>query len=242
MRVTVVGSGSSGNGYLIESNDEILVLELGCDLHSYLEALDYDKGMAKVCGCLVSHRHSDHLQARTAGALARMGVDVCGPAETVMVCPFIKEVKLKTMNHIGSFKVQAFQVEHAAQCYGYLIDCPDGCRVLFATDCRDVPLTFKNVTFYMIEANNDEDVIVENMMEDRGSSFSRYDDHLSLQKAERFLYRNFSASARGILLIHLSITNSDEKMFVDTIKNSLGFNDVWAAKKGDRYDIDKEPF
>lgn len=241
MKVTVVGSGSSGNGYLIESQNEILILELGCHMHDYLEALNYDEGMRKVVGCLVSHRHSDHLSSRTASTLIRMGIDIFGPAETCMVVPTIKGIKLKAINRIGAFKVQAFELEHSAQCYGYLIECPDGCRILFVTDCRDVPLNFKNITFYMVEANNDEDVIVENMMENN-TGFSRFDDHLSLQKAERFLFRNFSASVMGILLIHLSATNSDEKMFVDTIKASLGFNDVWAAKKGCKYDINKDPF
>ena len=241
MNIKVVGSSSRGNGYLIESENKILILELGCDMTDYLEACNYDEGMAKVCGCLVSHRHGDHLAPRTASSLIRMGYKIYGPSLCASVCPGIKDVELNKINHIGPFKVQAFELEHATQCFGYLIDCPDGVRVVFVTDCRDVPLTFKNVNFFMVEANNDEDVIVDNMM-GGGYQFSRYNDHMSLQKAEIFLRNNFSSACNGIMLIHLSSTNSNEKMFVDTIKESLGFQNVCAAHKGLTMNISQYEF
>jgi len=242
MRIKVVGSSSEGNGYLIESSGKVLILELGCTLSDYLESCNYDEGMKKVCGCLVSHRHSDHLAPRTASSLLRMGYKIFGPPTCGPVVPGIECIELNKINHIGPFKVQAFELEHATRCFGYLIDCPDGVRIVFATDCREIPFTFKDVNFYMVETNNDEDVIVDNMMEGMGSQFSRYDDHLSLQKAEMFLRNSFSSAANGILLIHLSSSNSDEKMFVETIQKSLGFQKVWAAKKGLTLDIDKYEF
>lgn len=52
----VVGSGSSGNCYLLQTEKETLILELGCKWSEVLEMLDYK--IEKVLGVLVSHAHS----------------------------------------------------------------------------------------------------------------------------------------------------------------------------------------
>lgn len=51
----VVGSGSQqGNTYILETEDETLILDLGCRWNDILERLNYK--IDKVAGCLVSHR------------------------------------------------------------------------------------------------------------------------------------------------------------------------------------------
>lgn len=52
----VVGSGSSGNCYLLQTEKERLILELGCKWNEVLEILDYK--IEKVLGVLISHAHS----------------------------------------------------------------------------------------------------------------------------------------------------------------------------------------
>lgn len=52
----VNASGSKGNSYAIESNGEILLLELGISMDKILKSIDYKLG--KVVGVLVSHSHS----------------------------------------------------------------------------------------------------------------------------------------------------------------------------------------
>lgn len=52
----VVGSGSSGNCYLLQTEKETLILELGCKWSEVLEMLDYK--IENVLGVLISHAHS----------------------------------------------------------------------------------------------------------------------------------------------------------------------------------------
>lgn len=56
VRIKTTCSSSSGNNFIIESNDEILVLELGCSYQDILKTLEYNLGYRRVAGCLVSHR------------------------------------------------------------------------------------------------------------------------------------------------------------------------------------------
>lgn len=49
------GSGSSGNGYALITDDEILLLECGVPAKEMLQAIDYQT--EKAVGCLISHEH-----------------------------------------------------------------------------------------------------------------------------------------------------------------------------------------
>lgn len=49
------GSGSAGNGYVLISDDEILLIECGVPAKEMLQAIDYHT--KKVVGCIISHEH-----------------------------------------------------------------------------------------------------------------------------------------------------------------------------------------
>lgn len=50
-----LSSGSQGNCYLLECNNEVLIIELGVSWKEVLRGLNYD--LSKVVGVLVSHSH-----------------------------------------------------------------------------------------------------------------------------------------------------------------------------------------
>lgn len=50
-----IGSGSSGNCYVLESGKEILILESGISFAEVKEAIDYQT--SKIVGVLSSHEH-----------------------------------------------------------------------------------------------------------------------------------------------------------------------------------------
>jgi hypothetical protein len=52
--LNVISSGSQGNAYILESNGEKLILELGVAWKDILKSLNYK--IDDVAGCLVSHR------------------------------------------------------------------------------------------------------------------------------------------------------------------------------------------
>ncbi|EGN31182.1 hypothetical protein HMPREF0988_00883 [Lachnospiraceae bacterium 1_4_56FAA] len=55
MLMKCMGSGSSGNGYALISDDEILLIECGAPAKEMLKSIDYKT--SKVVGCLISHEH-----------------------------------------------------------------------------------------------------------------------------------------------------------------------------------------
>ena len=55
MLIKVIGSGSSGNGYALISEGDILLLECRVPAKEMLKAIDYQT--SRVVGCLLSHEH-----------------------------------------------------------------------------------------------------------------------------------------------------------------------------------------
>ena len=54
-RIRVSGTGSSGNCYIIETPDDILIVELGIKFRDILKTINFGEGIRKVRGCLASH-------------------------------------------------------------------------------------------------------------------------------------------------------------------------------------------
>lgn len=53
--ITIVSSSSQGNGYLLKSGNQILVLELGSKFMDYVQHLKQEE-VKNVCGCCATHR------------------------------------------------------------------------------------------------------------------------------------------------------------------------------------------
>ena len=55
MRLTVVGSGSSGNSYVLEDDGRRVVLDAGCKWKDIQVACDFN--VQSIDACLISHEH-----------------------------------------------------------------------------------------------------------------------------------------------------------------------------------------
>jgi len=55
MKLKVIGSGSTGNSYILENNTEALLIEAGVSFKKVKEALNFNMG--NIVGMLVSHAH-----------------------------------------------------------------------------------------------------------------------------------------------------------------------------------------
>ena len=58
MKMTILGSRSKGNCYVLQSDSEALIIEAGISLAEVKKALVWD--IAKVKVCIISHQHNDH--------------------------------------------------------------------------------------------------------------------------------------------------------------------------------------
>ena len=239
VKIATVGSSSSGNGYIIESDDQILILELGCKYSNYLPMMQWNLGFRRIKGCLVSHSHIDHSNPQTVQHFYGAGITIYSNDEAAANDHRLTTIPLGQATMIGGFKVQPFEVEHSVKNYGYLIDCPSGERILFATDCTNIPLRFKNVNIFMVEANYDIDTVIDEVTggEDVRSGFQ---NHMDVEEAVRFLKDNYTASCLGVVVIHLSANNSNEPKFIQRIKDELGISNVQAAHSGLTFEFQED--
>lgn len=240
MKMKVIGSGSSGNCYILDSGKEILVIEAGIPFGQVKEAIDYQT--ERIVGVLSSHEHGDH----------RKYIDdykeVCIPClvgEKFFGCS-LYFVTSKGIYGMGEFTVQPFPVPHDVPCFGYVITHPDMGKLVFMTDAEYVKYTFPGVNHIMVEANYAQDILDENVgggiiPESLRNRVMK--SHTSLDTAKGIVMANKNPLLRNVVLLHLSSHNSDRKRFVSDVKEIAGeYCNVTAATKGMVVDFNLCPF
>lgn len=237
MKIHCIGSSSSGNCYVIESLGQKLIVELGCNWnHHVLPALNFD--LNSVAGCLCSHRHFDH-SAYIPKAFGYQ-LDIYGNKDVVEKYPYVHCLTQKYRYSIGKFKVQCLKVPHNALCYSFIIKCPSGEKILFATDLSKFNYKVSGCDVIMMEANYDEDIIYEALA--RGEVVrSQSENHLEIKDCMEAVERCIDTNTQLIILLHLSDGYSDEKRFQKMVHEATGRR-VGVARAGQVYEINESDF
>lgn len=247
MKLKVLNTGSKGNGYVLETDNEALIIECGSSYREAMNAIAYDR--QKVVGCVVSHEHGDHtkyineyLNAVIPVATTQGTWDALQGSGKIKspFAPIICQHR-ETMT-FGNFEVTPFNVHHdAAEPVGFYIWHDDCGSIVFATDTDRIFDRFESPHHIMIECNYDIDMLMANTHLPKETKDRIINSHLSLNHCADVLRSMDLALCNEIVLIHLSDDNSHEKHFVETIVGATGKN-VMAAHKGDVIDIGKTPF
>lgn len=237
--MTVLGSSSSGNGYILDANGEVLAIELGCRWEDYLQNLQFD--ISSVVAAVVSHVHGDHLDKRTASKVLTFGIPLYSCQEVADkykgVLPLKKGEKMK----LGRYTVQPIPLTHNCECVGFLIEHPAFGRLVFASDTNSFPYRFREVNHIFLEVNHDEETMIDRMCAGHKIS-SHPENHLSLEQAKDAINRNKSLSLQTICCIHLSDGNANEKRILDAMKEIMPTANVVCADKGMVIELNKEEF
>lgn len=248
MELKVIGSGSSGNAYLLENGEEALLIECGVNFKAIKQALDFNLG--KLVGCILTHEHGDH--AKSIKEVMAAGIKVYsnkGTFEALGIpagfdnchhraCPLYGQDEFK----IGNFRIMSFGTKHdAADPCGFLINHPETGNVLFLTDTMFIPYTFRNLNNIIIEANYSHEVIRVKLSEMEFLKNRVMNSHMSLDTCIDFLKANDLSKVNNIVLIHLSEGNSDEVLFRTEVENATG-KTVTVADNGLIMNINKTPF
>lgn len=236
-RIRVISSGSCGNAYILECENEILLLELGVSWKDVVKALGFD--LSKIVACVVTHQHSDH--AKSIKDAIKAGIPVCSTSEVQLTHPKVRVPKMGEKTRIGGFLIQPLLVPHSCECYAYIIQHEEFGKLVFATDCSAFKYKIKSVNHWLLEANYSEQILIDKMCDD-DLGRSLYGNHLELEDTVAALKANFCSATQSIILIHLSDSNSNKKEFVRRVKEELGFEAVYMAEKGLELEICKEEF
>lgn len=235
MKLKVIGSGSSGNCYLLQNEKETLMLECGLPYKTILKGLNFN--LNNVVGCLVTHEHKDHSKA--INDVVNNSIDVYssnGTLKTMNVENYrAKIIESEKQFKLSGFTILPFETEHdAAEPLGFLIQHNDFGKLLFITDSYYCQYKFNNLNHIMIECNYSKSILDENIESGliHPTLANRLlKSHFSLDHVKEFLKANDLSQCREIILIHLSDSNSNASQFKEEIEKLTGIP-VYIAEKG----------
>ena len=223
----IIGSGSKGNGYVIECSEESIVIELGVSYKDLLKNTD----LTSVSAALVSHKHADHFSKSTAKHFSKLHIPVFSNNDVAEYAKDIAQVNVCEKGrqyNSGGFSFQPIPLNHSVENTGYIIKHEEIGKLVFVTDTSDFRYRIKDVNHWIIEANYDPSIVIDNKLSPEGTR-SNYSDHLSKQQCIDALKENLFEGTRSITLIHLSDDNSNAEDFKKDVSLALGFRNVNVA-------------
>ena len=216
--IKCLGSGSKGNGWILDDGREVLIADCGVPVKDMKIAIDFQ--ISRVVGCIVSHCHKDH--AGYTSQYEGCGLKVYKPYETV-----------DRVTRFGSFLIQSFPLVHDVPCFGFLISNPNMGRILYATDTEYIRYRFHNLNYVIVEANYANELLDDEDTIDGTKRTHVLRGHMELRTTLRFLRMNVDESTRAVVLAHLSNENANKDMFIGEAEAALSpFSAVAIAKKG----------
>ncbi len=227
MKLIVVGSGSGGNCYILETATESLIIEAGVRFDKVKNALQWN--LRKVVGCLVTHEHGDHCKAVTQVMGAGIAVYASPGTHTAMGTITHHKARMlhnRTSIDIGGFYVMGFDVRHdVKEPFGFLIYHKECGVTLFLTDTKYSPYKFKGLNNIIIEANYDQKILDKRGVTKESPQFLNdrvINSHMNIDNCLDVLRCNDLTNVNHIVLIHLSDRNSNAKDFKTRVENVTG--------------------
>lgn len=240
MKLKVLGSGSSGNCYILENENEALIIEAGLPFMEVKKALDFN--VIKIKAVLITHEHGDHRKYWF--EYVRAGIPVFEPFK-------LDGSSIKLFDN-SQFRVMAFENRDKSgrwlhnngdgsecPCFGFYITHPEMGSLVYATDTEYVKWRFKDVNHIMVEANYD----MQFVNREEPNYEHRLRGHMSLPTALDFISTNDNPAFRNVVLIHLSDKSADSALFKQKTEETIKYGaDVYVAERGLEVDMNLCPF
>lgn len=225
MRLKCLGSGSSGNCYILENEMEALVIEAGLPFKEVKRALGFN--VRKIVGALIGHSHKDH--SKYILEYEQAGIRVFKPYE----------LEFKVTKKFGNFTIRCFDLIHDVPCYGFYIEHPEIGKMIYASDTEYIKYRFKNLDHIICECNYSKEFIDN----DSPNYAHVLQGHMSLQTCKEFIKANKSSELRNIILCHISDNNGNPDIFLHEIKEVVTSDvNVYVVEKGMQCSLDLMPF
>lgn len=222
MRLITVGTGSTGNCYLIErDNGHYVALDCGCPWKAVLIGCGFKPSMIDFA--LVTHSHKDH--SGYIKDFENSGIDVYD-------AEFFKRYPRQTVR-IGDVVFLGFELPHDVPCFGFLLQV-DGHKIIYMTDFEYCKYTFKShgIDTWIIACNHVE---APNIEEEKYAHVVL--GHSSLSTVQDILKANTTENMKNIILCHYS-ADADTAEMVAGIRDVVGDINVQIAQKGKVLEID----
>jgi phosphoribosyl 1,2-cyclic phosphodiesterase len=235
MKVSVLGSGSSGNSIFVRAGNTRVLVDAGFSGRAIAERLGrIGVGADEIDAIVVTHEHSDHTGG--VGVYARRhGTPVYMTERTRAACSKILR-GTETVHsydpgrafHVGDVRVEPFLTVHdAADPVGVaVVDECTGLRLGVATDLgrptAQIRHALSGCDFLVLEANHDEVLLHSShypISVKRRIASSH--GHLSNQAAARFAVELVHPRLAGIVLAHLSNECNRAELALEAVGSAL---------------------
>lgn len=249
MNLRCLGSGSSGNCYLLSTETETLVLDCGLPIREIKKGLDWD--ISKVVGVLCTHAHLDH--SKSVNDFRNMGASVITPydKEYWHIGEFGRLPETATQHSNSNFGIKAFALTDKngkfmhtnndgseCPCYGFLIEHEDMGKLLYITDTELVKWRFSGINHILISCNYQKKYISDSAKRNhvlRG--------HMELETVKEFIRANKSNDLRTVILCHLSGDSCNAEECLSEVQKVVGEGvSVVVAHKDLEVELSKYPF
>lgn len=239
MRLLTLGSGSSGNCYLLENETECLIIEAGLPYMDVKKALVFNT--RKIVGVIAGHRHSDH--SGYIKDYARAGI------RSLATSDFWNENagewwfqygekydETREYFKIGNFGIKAFPLKHSVPCFGFYITHPDMGILVYASDTEYIKYTFKGVNHFLVEANYSTELVER----DSAKYEHQITGHMNIDTTCRFLKKNNNCNLKTVTLCHISADCGNAEDFKARAEEVVDCP-VYVARKGLEISLDLIP-
>lgn len=241
MKLHILESGSKANGYVIENENEALIIEAGVPVERVVKALNYKN---IVCGVLVTHEHGDHSQYAGLYSSRFPLFATSGTLQALSISNG-KVLEYETSYKIGNFTVLPFATKHdAVEPCGFLIYHKECGNILFATDTYLIPVEVVGLNHLIMECNYCEQLLEDNFVNDKidKTQYLRViQSHMALETCVKYVELYKKNTIDNIILIHGSSRNSDRQLITKSFQERTGYTPIF-AESDKIVNIDKIPF
>lgn len=233
-----LGSGSSGNCYLLYTENDALMIDAGIGVRALKKHLrDYGLSISKINNILVTHDHADHV--KSVGSLSKdnqlrvyatrkvhAGIDGNWCVKNKIAGSLSMVIEKNVTFTLGDFVITPFEVPHDSfDNVGYKIQA-EGVVFCLMTDIGHVTDEMKTfiseADYIVIEANHDTEML-------KAGHYPQYlknrilgqKGHLSNHDCGVALAENVSPRLKHAWLCHLSDENNHPELAKKTVEQVL---------------------
>lgn len=235
MRISSLGSGSRGNGTLIEDRDTCVLVDLGFTLKETLRRLRrLEREPEEIDAILVTHEHADHIHGVAAFARKFKTAVYLTPgtynAERMGVLPDMRKVNCHRPFRIKSLGVEPVPVPHDAR---------EPCQYILSSGKRKVGVLtdLGHITPFVEQQYNRCDALLLECNHDIGmlmngpypwplkQRVSGMHGHLSNEQAAELLHKIQLARLQHLIICHVSEQNNLPRLASEALQPAIdGWN------------------
>lgn len=205
MEVFTISTGSSGNAYIVGSNNSYVILDCGVRFQDITHHPKFPK-FSKIDFVFVSHSHGDH--NKSLKDFKRVGCEIIS-YETLKQTP---------QRHItADWKVTTFPVAHNVDCWGIILEHHNtGEKLCYMTDFYKAPM-IENCPEFIFEVNYIDSLIDETIEKDKELKHLGFNNHCSLEYAIQY-FSAMKTRPNKIYCCHGSKNHSIKKKVYEGMK------------------------